>query len=293
MNGKTVVSPLAGRWFAADGPTLRREIGALTVGLAPARRSDICAAIVPHAGYAYSGRVAAEVYLSLDPTAYDRVVILAPSHSVAMENRISVSDAVRFVTPLGSVEVDTAWVERFRQLPFAVGVAAAHAREHADQIQLPLIQACLSPALPVVCLVCGQFGEPALRSAARQLRPLLSARTLLVVSSDFTHYGAAFGYAPFVDKLFARLEALDLGIFDRIAAHDLDGFLARLDQTGATVCGRVPLAFLLALMPADARVQRLSYATSGAMTDDTQHSVSYIGALVAGCWRGSDQGGAR
>ena len=284
MVKKVMVSPLAGQWFPANERALREEIAERCQGLVVVRKKNVCAAVVPHAGYRYSGRVAAGVYMRIDPTRFERVIVMGPSHYVGMHNQISIADATHFATPLGELRVDTEFVARLRKLPFVTCHPEAHTREHSDQIQLPLIQACLSTNLPVVCMVCGQFDATNLLAAAASFKTLLDDRTLLVASSDFTHYGANYGYVPFNKDVVKNLETLDLGIFDLFANKDVAGFMKRLDETGATVCGRDPLSFLLAMMPADAKVERTAYETSGQMTHDTRNSVSYIGALVTGSW---------
>ena len=284
MIKKVMVSPLAGRWFQDSERALRDEIAERSKGISAVRKKNICAAVVPHAGYRYSGHVAAGVYLRIDPKGFSRVIVIGPSHYVGMRNQISVPDATHFSTPLGELKSDVEFIARARQLPFITHRPEAHTQEHSDQIQLPLIQSCLSANLPVVCMVCGQFDAANLLSATAAFKALLDDRTLLVVSSDFTHYGANYGYVPFTNDVPKNLETLDMGIFDLFARKDLAGFLERLDETGATVCGRDPLAFLLAMMPADAKVERTGYETSGQLTHDALNSVSYVGALVTGSW---------
>ncbi|MDX9867884.1 MAG: AmmeMemoRadiSam system protein B [Kiritimatiellia bacterium] len=284
MPKKVMVSPLAGRWYQDSERALREEIAACCRDITVVRKKAVCAAVVPHAGYRYSGRVAAGVYLRIDPSRLSRVVVMGPSHYAALRNQISVPDATHFATPLGELSADSAFLRRLRALPFVTHVPEAHAQEHSDQIQLPLIQACLSKQLPVVCMVCGQFDAAGLLDAAAALRPLLDEGTLVVASSDFTHYGASYGYVPFTRDVDHSLETLDMGIFEQFAQKDLQGFLKRLDETGATVCGRDPLALLLAMLPQEAQVERTGYDTSGRMTGDTRQSVSYVGAVVSGRW---------
>jgi AmmeMemoRadiSam system protein B/AmmeMemoRadiSam system protein A len=284
MTKKVMVSPLAGRWYQDSERALRDEIAELCKGVSAVRKKGVCAAVVPHAGYRYSGRVAAGVYLRIDSRSVSRVVVMGPSHYVEMRNRVSIPDATHFKTPLGELPADTAFVARALGLPFVTQEPRAHAQEHSDQIQLPLIQACLATNVPVVCVVCGQFDAENLLAAAAAFRELLDERTLVVASSDFTHHGANYGYEPFTNDVQRKIETLDMGIFDLFARKDLAGFLRRLDETGATVCGRDPLAFLLAMMPADAKIERTAYETSGKLTQDTRNSVSYLGALVSGAW---------
>lgn len=281
-----VDSPLAGRWFSADSMVLKKELASYCHAVPVTRRENVCAAIVPHAGYSFSGRIAAGVYLSIDPTKLKRVVVLGPSHYVFLPNQVSVQEATHFRTPLGEVPVDTAFVEQLRRLPFVTYQARAHDREHSDQIQLPLIQSYLGPALPVVCLVCGQFGVAEAREAGAALRALLDDQTLVVVSSDFTHYGSNYDYVPFTQDIQKNIEALDMQIFAALAEKDLPEFHKRLERTGATVCGRDPLMLLLAMLPKQSVMTRIGYDTSGRMMHDEQNSVSYLGAIVTGHWNG-------
>ena len=286
MEKKVMASPLAGQWYPAGERALREEIAERCKGIDVVRKKNVCAAVVPHAGYRYSGSVAAGVFLRIDPKRYSRVVVMGPSHYVAMHNQMSVPDATHFLTPLGELRADTEFIARMRKLPFVTCQPEAHKREHSVEIQLPLIQACLSTNLPVVCVVCGQFDAASLVTAAAAFRGLLDDKTLFVASSDFTHYGANYGYVPFTKDVQKNLEALDMGIFELFARKDVAGFMKHLDETGATVCGRDPLAFLLAMMPADAKIERTAYETSGRMLHDDRNSVSYIGALVCGSWDG-------
>ena len=284
MAKKVMVSTLAGRWYPAGERALRDEIAERCKGISAVRKKNVCAAVVPHAGYRYSGSVAAGVFLRIDPKQLRRIVVIGPSHYVGLHNRMSVPDATHFQTPLGELAADAEFVARLRKLPFITSVPEAHANEHSDQIQLPLIQACLATNVPVVCVVCGQFDAGSLLGAAASFRALLDDQTLVVASSDFTHYGANYGYVPFTKDVEKNLETLDMGVFDLFARKDLPGFIKYLDETGATVCGRDPLAFLLAMMPADAKVERTAYETSGHLLHDDKNSVSYVGALVVGAW---------
>ncbi|MCL2104654.1 MAG: AmmeMemoRadiSam system protein B [Kiritimatiellaeota bacterium] len=284
MTKKIMFSPLSGQWFPATESGLRADIAERCRDIYVVRKGDVCAAVVPHAGYRFSGRVAAGVYLRIDPKKIKRIIVMGPSHYVAMDNQISVPDATHFRTPLGDLAVDTAFVAELRKLPFVTHEPMAHQREHSDQIQLPLIQACLATNIPVVCAVIGQFDAQHLLPAAETFRQLLDTGTLVVASSDFTHYGANYGYVPFTQDVEKNIETLDMGVFELFAKKDLPGFLRYLADTGATVCGCDPLAFLIAMMPENASVEKTAYDTSGKQLNDTLNSVSYIGALVRGSW---------
>ena len=98
--------------------------------------------------------------------------------------------------------------------------------------------------------------------------------TLVDASTDFTHFGPRFGYVPFRDRVPERVRALDMGALDAILRLDRAGFVDYVDRTGATICGRRAVEVLLAL--GEGFVATLdAYDTSGRMTGDWEHSVSY------------------
>ncbi len=286
MKTNVLQSPLAGRWFAAAPAELKAEIDALRPQPPPSRVAGVCGVIVPHAGYRYSGQVAMQAYARLDPAAYDRVVILGPSHYVGLRNQVSVPDAGRIATPLGEVEVDSDFVAALRRSPMVVSDPQAHRREHSDQIQVPLLQTVFGDRhVRFVTLVVGQFDPLATRAFAGVLRPLLDDRTLVVISSDFIHHGPSYSYTPFKgDNVAKSISDLDHRVLGRLAALDFDGFLVVFDETDATVCGRNPLAILLAMLPATAKVEEVAYDASGRILGDWENSVSYLSALVRGRW---------
>ena len=284
MQTKVMVTPLAGQWYPAGAGELKRLIAGLLPSPRPAPVAGVCAVLVPHAGYQYSGQVACQVYARLDPNAYDRVVVLGPSHTTAMHNQVSVPDATLIETPLGRLAVDTAFVKALRKSSLVTCDPRAHLREHSDQIQLPLLQTFFGDRIKVATIVVGQMDPASSQAFANVLRPLLDARTLVVVSSDFTHYGPNYDYVPFKTNVPKQLDALDHRVFARIAALDAGGFQDTIEETQATVCGRYPIAVLLDLLPKGARATEIAYDTSGRMLNDWVNSVSYVGAVFVGDW---------
>jgi len=275
-------SALAGGWYPADPVQLRDLVdGFLTAGKTESPQGPIRALIVPHAGYAYSGATAGQVFSLVKGRAYERVLILGPSHSGRFQG-LSVADVDAYRTPLGDVPLDPEAVKTLRGSPLVGDHADADAREHSLEIELPLLQRALAPGWRLVPVLVGQLRPQDYQAAADLLRPLADDRTLVVVSSDFTHYGARFGYLPFpADQgLPGRIQGLDDGAVARIQAKDADGFLAYQAETGITVCGMRPIAILLRMLGAGANVHRVAYATSGALTGDWSNSVSYVGLVV-------------
>ena len=142
--------------------------------------------IVPHAGYIYSGAIAASAYASLGAAAarIRRVVLLGPAHRVAVRG-LALPSADRFATPLGEIALDTDAAHAISHLPQVVHSAAAHAQEHSLEVQLPFLQIVLGDfrLLPLV------VGMATAEEVAEVLELLWGGdETLIVISSDLSHY---------------------------------------------------------------------------------------------------------
>jgi len=277
---------IAGSWYPEDPAELTAYLdsaldGAPAVALPEGERLQ--ALIAPHAAYAYSGATAAAAYRLLRGQVFDRVILIGPTHRVGFDG-VAIADVDAYETPLGRVPLDAAAVARLRESPLVTAGPAGPDREHSLEIQLPFLQRVLAPGWRLVPLLVGGLGADDYAPLAAAIRPLLDARTLVVVSTDFTHYGARFGYQPFPPDREAatRLEALDKAAFAFIADGDAAGFLDYQARTGITICGFRPVALLLHLLAQGAHAHLVRYETSGALTGDYRHSVSYLAiALTA------------
>lgn len=283
---KTRTPKIAGSWYPASAEAIEAMLPEEPAGPVLPHPAAI---VVPHAGYAYSVDVAAAAYSRLPAEEYEKVVILAPSHCVAMRRSFSVEPAADVATPFGTVSFPLELHDALAALPGARFVPAAHPDEHAIDIQLPLVKRYL-PHCAVGGLVVGEWNaripEDAerLRAFAKEFRKILDKKTLVVVSSDFTHYGRSFGYLPFRDNVQERLRALDGEMIEALSKNDSLAWSDALARTGATVCGASPLHLLLAALPEEARFERLAYATSGEKTRDWSHVVSYAALAVFADW---------
>lgn len=291
-------SVLSGTWYPGDPGRLKAMVDAFLAAADLSRRpaGQPVLAVVPHAGYRYSGPTAGCLYglLRAREPAPQRIFILAPNHRVPLRH-IALSGADSFTTPLGRVPVDTATVRRLAaNFPFAVD-DGAHAEEHAIEIQLPFLQRLWGPAGPsVVPLLVPHLDQESAAAAAAVLAAELGSdparRPLLLVSSDFTHYGASFGYVPFRTDVPAALEKLDAGAILRILAADSTGLRDYGARTGITMCGLEAAALALDCgVPPGHEGALLDYARSGDQEGDYTHSVSYAAILLCAGPDGDDR----
>jgi AmmeMemoRadiSam system protein B len=176
---------VAGMFYPADAGELAREVRYF---LTHAHPFDLIpkALIVPHAGYVYSGAVAATAYATLYPVAsrIRRVVLLVPTHRIAVRG-LALPEASAFDTPLGRVMLDTNAMQSILHLPQVSISAQVHALEHALEVQLPFLQTVLTDFTLLPLAVGMTSGE----EVAQVLEYLWGGEeTLIVVSSDLSHY---------------------------------------------------------------------------------------------------------
>jgi len=273
---------VAGTWYPSGREELVRRLDEY-MGPAEGARPEqrLAALIAPHAGYAYSGPVAGCGFRHLRRRSFSRVVLLGPSHYAAFSGA-ALPEADCYVTPLGDVPIDSAAVARLAELPGVRTDDGPFRREHCLEMEIPFLQHALEPGwrlLPV--LVGGVGGQTGRDRVVDALLPLADPDTLLVASSDFTHYGPRFSYVPFRSEVPRRIRELDMGAVDRILAQDRAGFERYVERTGATICGSGAIDVLLGLLPGGLQTTLEAYDTSGRITGDWDHTVSYASLLFA------------
>jgi hypothetical protein len=206
------------------------------------------ALVVPHAGWDYSGAAAATAFRLLAPGSFRRVVVIAPSHHGAFAG-YALDDASAYRTPLGEVPLARSALGDLEAPGLARVVPGVAGPEHAVEIELPFLQAALGPFTLVPVLV-GRVDAAAQRAMSERLARLDDGRTLFVFSSDFTHYGPRFGYAPFgpTAGARARIRELDDGAISILRRLDADGWRRFVREKEATICGEAGLGTMLELL---------------------------------------------
>jgi len=254
--GATRQPAVAGTFYPGKPAQLRVLVGRLLSESRPAA-VEPKALIAPHAGYIYSGPIAASAYATLAPRAAQihRVVLLGPSHFVPFRG-LALPEAGAFATPLGGIELDRAALTMLEGHPAVRVLDAAHAREHSLEVQLPFLQVAL-PAFTLVPLAVGH-AEPAQVDAVLDLL-WGGEETLVVISSDLSHYRSY--------ESAAVIDAETAGAIERLDGSPIDGEHA---------CGCHPINGLLHLARRRGlRVVPLDRRSSGDTAGDKRRVVGY------------------
>jgi MEMO1 family protein len=260
---------VAGAFYPSSPRALAAEVRRL---LPNRERRAAFGAIVPHAGYVYSGEVAGEVYARL---ALGRsLVVLCPNHTgLGASAAIDPNDS--WETPLGPIAVDRMLAARFLdRCPSLREDSGAHLREHSLEVQLPFLQICrpdasfvpISIGEPSLAL-CREIGDAFADIAAESGEPMQ-----LIASSDMNHYESR--------EIGNRKNALAL---ERIGAIDAEGLFRTVLSEDISMCGFLPATALLfaAARRGGLSAEVVALSDSGARTGDASSVVGYAGVLIA------------
>lgn len=261
-------------WYTLEKQALTQEIGQYLALAAqafpcPVAEQDVRALIVPHAGHRYSGLCAATSYQTLlepDQTlpleqrknkTIKRVIILSPSHTHFF-NGVALPDYTAYKTVLGTINVDTGAIAILKKNNVYKEFPDAHHKEHAIEIQLPFLQETIAD-FTIVPLIVGHLkDEDEIDELCQRLERIIDPQTLVVVSSDFTHYGQAYEYTPFVTDVIPHLRSLDGLAISTLMQQSFPLFSTFLTQTNATICGREAIKVFLALVSKKSFKQNLT-----------------------------------
>ena len=287
-NGQTRKEPVvrpatqANRFYTGDAKELSKEVDSLlALHRGETVYRDVAALIVPHAGYYFSGNVAAAAYMSVPrDKQYKRIFLLGPSHHEWLDGASVNTEADYYATPLGQVKVDhdvaVALTEAdsvFRYEP------RAHDREHCLEVQLPFqqrrfggdgksTQTSEDSVPPIVPIIISTNDFQKLKRIAEALKPYLTDENLFIVSSDFSHY-PKYEDACKVDALTGKA----------VESGDVEQFIAALEENArrgvpglaTSACGELAIATLLMMIDSTYEVKHLMYQNSGD-ADESDHS---------------------
>jgi len=270
-------------WYSDKKEVLEKEFKNFTDNVLKKDIPDIKALILPHAGYFYSAQTAFYALKEIEGKSYKRVVIIGPSHHIYMHDHVSVSNHSSYLTPLGEVFLDTDFISQLKKNQKFKTIESAHIHEHSVQIEIPLLQYIFTD-IKIVPIITGELSIESVKEIADALLNLIDNETLILISSDFTHYGKDFNYLPFTENIKENLERLDMSAFEFIKNKDPQGFYQFYNKTKITICGRYPIMILLSMLNTDSKIELLKYTTSSELTNDFKTSVSYLSISCSGRW---------
>lgn len=266
---------VSGAFYPASKTELTEAIdGFLSYATPPAVPGRILGLMVPHAGYFYSGQVAAYGYKLLENQDIDTVILLGNSHTEYGDG-ISIFPEGAFETPLGKVDIDAELARRLMAEDSSIKAhTSPHMRDHILEVQLPFLQTVLKKKFKIVPMVFGNDSDALSRSLARAIQKTLGPKTLIIASTDMSHYpealdadhadhktitGILSGKAETLDKTIAKLEK------------------ERIPNAETFLCGISAVKTLLYLSEATGPygITLLKYANSGDVSEDRTRVVGY------------------
>ena len=238
---------------------------------------QVKAIVAPHAGYQYSGQIAANAFKQIEGESYDVVVVVAPSHRFF--RGVSVYSGGGYQTPLGLIEIDRKLSKEIADKhPDVYSSTVGHSGsgghgEHSLEVQLPFLQTVLGK-FRLVAIVMGEQEESSIRATAEVLAAVMKDRNaLLVASTDMSHF--------YPEKEARRL---DKNFESALSGFETQKILDVISSGKAEACGFGPVA---AVVEAERRiggkeVEIISYGTSGSITGDFSEVVGYLSAVITG-----------
>lgn len=262
-------SVIAGTWYPGNARQLRAMIDEFLSNVPPQKlEGDLVGLIAPHAGYIYSGQVAAYAYAPLRGKAFSRVVIVSPVHRI-YPGRFAVTDKSYYETPLGLVCVDAELLQAVERVIKLNRVSQD--MEHSLEIQLPFLQYVLGDFALTPIMMGEQDWDSAVELGEALAQAIGEERVLLVASTDLSHFHRY--------DMAVRLDQL---VLDYITAYDLAGLARTLAMQKAEACGGGPvMAVMVAAQKLGAnRAELLKYMNSGDVTGDRSSVVGYAAVAL-------------
>ena len=298
QKGEPTVRPAtqANRFYTGDPKELSEEVDSflalqrLRVGASAGIRGKtihdhLAAIIVPHAGYYYSGNVAASAYMAIpEDKAYKRIFLLGPSHHEWLDGASVNTEADYYATPLGNVKVDHETAMKLTDNSVFSYQPKAHDREHCLEVQLPFLQRRFREVPPIVPIIISTNDFRKLKQMAEILKPYFTDENLFIVSSDFSHY-PSYDDACEVDALTGK--AIETGDVATLIATIENNASRGIRNLSTSACGELAIITLMLMMDSSYEVKHLMYQNSGDI-DNSDHS-RVVGYHAFAILRGASQ----
>jgi len=272
----------AGKFYPGDPAELKKMLADLFSKAKPHTVPHVLAIVSPHAGYVFSGQVAASSYNQVDPDKkYENVFVIASSHQVSFQGA-SIFNQGDYVTPLGKVPVNLQLANKLiSENPVFVFNPEADRSEHSLEVQIPFLQYRLTKGFQLVPIVLGTQSEQTCKKIAQALKPYFNEKNLFVFSTDFSHYPS-----------YANAEAADKATCDAIVSNSPEKLLTTLaaykdkniPNLATNLCGWTSIMTMLYMTSGDPSVKIIpvQYMNSGdAIYGDKAQVVGYWSLAVS------------
>lgn len=263
----------AGMFYPENKKELEEQVKSFLVS---SKKENIKAGISPHAGYAYSGKIAGQVYsLMLDKKDF---IILGVNHSgIGKKIAFSLDD---WQTPLGTIKSNKALAKNILEKLKKRGLDAdvselAHKEEHSIEVQLPFLQLS-QDRFEIIPILLSDLSFEECKKIAEVLAGFIKDKEIIIASSDFTHYGKNYGFVPFTDA--KDIYKLDNEIILKILKNESQAFYTMAKKS--TVCGIYAVTILTEVAKIkEWNAKLLKYTTSGDITQQWDSVVGYAGIV--------------
>jgi len=274
MNSSVRVPVVAGLFYPDTPESIHHTLDKLfqSVEIESLPDRPVLGAVVPHAGWRYSGSVAAYSYFALRERQPERVIIIGPSHREIF-NGATIYDGPAFRTPLGEIPVDREFIAGLAPTEPLRLNSEGHTREHAIEVQLPFLQHMYSDEFRIVPVSMGTDDEKTVNALADLLVEHWTDDQVIIASSDLSHY-----------HRYEKAVAMDTRFHHFLERGDLEGMRKARDQSKIEACGFGPVQTLMKISEQSgwSQFRVLHYANSGDITGDRSRVVGYLAAAVYG-----------
>ena len=263
MDEKIVRPPaVAGSFYPQEQKELSKELNNFLNNTNSQNNSDLRVIIVPHAGIVYSGQTAAHAFKQLEGKNIKKIILIGPAHQEYLD-KFGLSHADIWETPLGDIRIDTEKVKELETNPEFIFADSALDLEHSLEVQLPFLQTVLKNNWELIPIIAGQVSDSEINSTAQAITNLIDEETILVISTDLSHYHSQAEAKEIDQKCLESIQNLEF-------------------NPKCEACGEIPLklAFTIA-QNMNWQSEILHYSDSGEVSGDDQ-VVGYVSAILSG-----------
>jgi len=261
-------SVVSGAFYPDDSKELKQMIDLFFLNAESTKELKPFAVIVPHAGYVYSGQTAAHVYKIVQQFTYNDAIIIAPSHHANHINYF-IGDYEGYETPFGELKTNLIKIKHLLKNQEFKFDRVVDLKEHSLEVQLPFLHY-INPEIKLIPIIFCQQNLPNAKKLSRYLNEIIDKDTLLIISTDLSHYHPA--------KI---AEEKDLKLIDFIKNEDINGFYKAIANRECEACGFGGLLTLLHMMELfpHSHIDNSFYTHSGKAYGDNSRVVGYWGGV--------------